>query len=336
MITASFTTWNVQNTTVLLRTDFNVPCHDETIVNDARLIASLPTLNHLIQKNAHVLIISHRGNPRGFDQTVSLEPVAQWLRARKFTVELIQDIDTYLSKIHQPKSGTITLLENIRYIPGEKAQDQNFARTLAAQATFFINDAWGTMHRGDTSVALVPGLFDASHRSIGLLVQQEITKLNLFLEQWRTPAALIMGGGKADDKMKYITALAPRLSYIFALPQLSTLLHTTPAVFKNKCIFPLEEAAKAQEILKTTHTRIYNGVVPDSSYATAPELQIITNLLISADVQGAQTLIIGGDTVAAYQRLVPQNKPHVIFSTGGGATLAYLAGQKLPGLVPFL
>lgn len=194
---------------VLLRVDFNVPLNSNLqITNDKRIRETLPTLRYLMEHGARTIIVSHLGRPEGkFKAEFSLKPVAQRLRELlNVPVILTDDVagsDTF-KYVRGMKDGDIIMMENVRFDPGEEANDVEFAKKLASLADIYCNDAFGTMHRAHASTTKVAEFLPSC---AGLLVEKELTVLGSALECPKRPFVVIVGGAKVKDKIALISRL---------------------------------------------------------------------------------------------------------------------------------
>ena len=169
---------------VLLRADFNVPIHDGEITDDLRIRAALPTIEWLVEHGAIVTACSHLGRPKGApDPTYSIEPV----RAR-------------LGEL----APSVTLLENLRFDPGETANDPAFVQQLIAGQDPYVNDAFGASHRAHASIVGPPQFLPSA---AGRLLQREVEVLLPLRQDPRRPFVVIMGGSKVSDKLGVIEAM---------------------------------------------------------------------------------------------------------------------------------
>ncbi|MDP6169351.1 MAG: phosphoglycerate kinase [Candidatus Marinimicrobia bacterium] len=198
--------FDLRGKNILIRTDFNVPMDGETVSNNFRIKAVLPTIMTCLDAGAAVVIMSHMGRPKGtIDNNLSLIPVGEELAGLlempiKFSDNCIStdSIDTSISL----KPGEIHLLENLRFHAGEEANDMEFSSQLARHGQLFINDAFGTAHRSHASnVGVLPYFKNAG---IGWLMDKELNYLDRFMSRPKTPLTLILGGAKIDTKLKLI------------------------------------------------------------------------------------------------------------------------------------
>jgi phosphoglycerate kinase len=191
---------------VLVRVDFNVPLDGAgNITDDTRIKAALPTLQQLIERRARLILASHLGRPKQREPEFSLTPAAERLSELLGTdvtvaTGVIGDEVTALVEALEP--GAVLLLENVRYEPGETANDPQLAAALAQLCDVYVNDAFGAAHRAHASTTGVPGLVDAS--VAGLLLEKEVTILTELLANPARPLVAVLGGSKVSDKIKVI------------------------------------------------------------------------------------------------------------------------------------
>ena len=193
---------DVFNKTVALRVDLNVPVKDGKVMDDTRIVAITPTLQYLKKQKSKVVLISHFGRPESgiFDQKFSLLPVAKRLEEIFNTrVQLFQ----YLKDINF--DDHISLIENIRFLPGEVHNDPDLYRQLSDLADVYIFDAFGTSHRSHASTF---GAINSSDTSCaGLLLEEETNALIKAMGSKETPTLSIVGGSKVSSKLEVIKSL---------------------------------------------------------------------------------------------------------------------------------
>jgi phosphoglycerate kinase len=199
----------IKNQRVFVRADLNVPTQGPTITDDFRLHAVLPTLLLAHQAGASVVLATHRGNPKpeNHDPLLSTKLLIPWFESHNIPVVFAATIQE-AAQLQSPQH--IVLFENLRFFPGEKGHDVAFAQQLATLADVYVNDAFGTIHRNDTSVTLLPQQFPPNLRLIGLLIAREIQGLDRLIHKPEQPFATIIGGAKLDDKVPLITNLLER------------------------------------------------------------------------------------------------------------------------------
>lgn len=204
---------DVSGKKVLVRCDFNVP-QDETgaITSDKRIVASLPTIQYLMKKNACVILCSHLGRPKGeVNPKYSLAPVAKRLgELLGVSVTMANDVigADAKAKAAALKPGEVMLLENVRFHKEEEKNDPAFAKELASLAEVYVNDAFGTSHRAHASTA---GVADYLPAVCGYLINKEISIMGQALESPKRPLVAILGGAKVSDKIGVINNLLEKV-----------------------------------------------------------------------------------------------------------------------------
>ena len=375
---------------VFLRLDLNVPLDDEgNIADDTRIQAALPTIQNLIDREARIIMCSHLGRPDGKRvPEFSMEPVAARL-AHLLDMEIILSEDSVgdgpRKMAFALREGQILVLENLRFYPGETANDDSFAKQLASLADIYVNDAFGTMHRAHASIVGVPRYI--KDHGLGPLAAREIARLGQLMDQPERPFSAVIGGSKVKDKMELLLSLLGQVDYLciggaMALTFLAArgLDLGTSRIEDNSLVMARKVLRKAEKSraeillpvdhivvgkleqgaehevatnedfpsdkmavdigpqtidafrakLETSRTVFWNG--PVGVFEVEP-FNRGTELIGKAVAQSNSFSVIGGgDSVAAIRKggLVPFIS-HV--STGGGASLKYLEGSALPGLV---
>lgn len=194
--------------TVLIREDLNVPLKNGNISNDARLQASLPTIQLALTKGAGVIVCSHLGrpDPKNPDPMLSLQPIAAYLseklaRPVKLITDYLQpDVDIKVN------AGEVVLLENVRFNAGEKKNDTELAKRYASLCDVFVMDAFGTAHRAEASTEGV--IHQAKVACAGPLLANELDALSKALNQPEKPVLAIVGGSKVSSKLDVLNSLA--------------------------------------------------------------------------------------------------------------------------------
>lgn len=208
------TNWNLDNKCILLRADLNVPLKNGAILDDTRLRALQPTLDYILSRGGSIVLATHIGRPKDNEPKLSTQHLLPWFKKHNYTINWQPNIDTVI----KPAQGTITLLENLRFYPGEKNNDATFAQKLAQWGDLYVNDAFGTMHRNDASITRVPKLFDIHKRTVGFLVEKELKTLHQLRSNPQQPCVLLLGGSKASDKIPVIAGLLDKIQTLVLLP----------------------------------------------------------------------------------------------------------------------
>ena len=208
---------DLRNKRVIIRVDFNVPLDDVSqITDDSRIRAALPTINHVIDEGGSVVLCSHLGRPKGkICPELSLAPVAKRLqRLMGKPVLFAHDCigSEVQSLVSQMKVGDVLLLENLRFHPGEEANDDTFASQLAALGDVYINEAFGTAHRSHASTIGIPKFVKIA--AAGYLMKREVESLEGAVENPTRPFVAILGGAKVSGKIGVIENLGKRVDKV--------------------------------------------------------------------------------------------------------------------------
>jgi phosphoglycerate kinase len=206
---------------VFVRVDLNVPLADGAVADDARIRASMPTLTELLERGASIVAASHLGRPKGkVNTSLRLGPVAELLeRMLGRVVEYVPTDGVLGPEVEQSckalafEPGRVILLENLRFDPGEEANDRAFAMRLADLADDYVDDAFGVVHRAHASVAALPEVLKEQGRATvaGRLLQREVEALSRLLLEPERPYVAVLGGAKVSDKLGAIDALVERV-----------------------------------------------------------------------------------------------------------------------------
>ena len=191
---------------VFLRVDFNLPLDTNNQFSDlTRLVASLPTIQYLLEKGASIAIFSHLGRPQGKETRLSLEPLATIL-AKKLTKKVFFCPSMSIRNIKEAISNNkIVLVENTRFFPEEQNPNQEFCRVLARLFDHYVNDSFGTAHRKEASNYAIARCFKTP--ACGLLIKKELANMSFLLNTPPTPFIAILGGSKLKDKIAAIQNL---------------------------------------------------------------------------------------------------------------------------------
>ena len=197
---------------VLIRSDLNVPVKDGKVTSDARITASMPTIEHCAKAGAKVMVMSHRGRPEEgkADEENSLAPIAADMSAKMGKdVRLVKD---YLNGGFDVADGEVVLLENVRFNAGEKKDDETLSKQYAALCDVYVMDAFGTAHRAQASTHGA-GKF-ASVACAGILLSDELDNLAKALAEPARPMVAIVGGSKVSTKLTVLEALSEKVDQL--------------------------------------------------------------------------------------------------------------------------
>jgi phosphoglycerate kinase len=363
----------IRNKALFLRLDLNVPLSEpdaqghRTVTDDTRIQEAIPTVKHAIERGAKIVIASHLGRPDGKRHPAySLEPVAGRLaQLLGQEVTLADDCigEGIQMMVKSLKGGQVLLLENLRFYPGEEANDPAFVRELQALSEVYVTDAFGTAHRKHASTYGLPAASPV--RGMGFLVEKELKFLEQLLEKPAKPFYAILGGSKVSDKIKTIETLLKRvdglviggaMAHAFWAVQGDTIPEGAkqPKPDDIEAARKIFRAARDKEIpllvpadtnlgfdigpktvqrfcdlLGNAKTLFWNGPL---GWFEKPEYAKGT-FEIAKFVEGLSALKVvgGGDTVSA----IKQSGHAAGFdhlSTGGGAVLEFLENESLPGI----
>lgn len=324
---------------------------------------ALETIKSISKVSNKVIIMSHRGRPRGQQAKLSLrifvKPLSAGLRKKVAFLENF-DFEKIARRVDRSPGGSVFLLENLRFLPGELRADGDLARSLASLGDRFINDDFPTSHRKNASNFMLPKLLPSV---LGPNFKRELGKLRKVMEHSRRPLVLVVGGAKTSDKLGVVKNFLGRADSILlgGGPANTMLLargvRIGKSLYGKDALGKMKDLARKEKIVTPVDWEVKGGAILDIGKATV-ELYIKalkgartiiwngpmgkfeekpfdrgTKALYRAIFaqKGANILIGGGDTLAAIAlpRTLGKN---VFVSSGGGAMLTYLSGEKLPAL----
>lgn len=250
---------DVNGKTVLIREDLNVPIKDGKVANDARLKASLPTIQLALDKGASVIVCSHLGrpDPANPEAKYSLQPVADYLtQALGQNVPLIKD---YLQNGVKVEKGQVVLLENVRFNQGEKKNDETLSQTYADLCDIFVMDAFGTAHRAESSTEGV--IAKAKQACAGPLLATELDALAKALHNPAKPMLAIVGGSKVSTKLDVLTSLADICDQIIVGGGIANTFLSATGVNVGASLYEPDLLETAKQIMQKTQILLPTEVV---------------------------------------------------------------------------
>lgn len=250
---------DVSGKTVLIREDLNVPLKDGKIANDARLKASLPTIQLALDKGAAVIVCSHLGrpDPSNPEAKYSLQPVADYLGdALGKPVKLVTD---YAQNNVTVAPGEVVLLENVRFNAGEKKNDAALSERYAALCDVFVMDAFGTAHRAEASTEGV--IAKAKIACAGPLLAAELDALAKALDNPAKPMLAIVGGSKVSTKLDVLKSLAKICDQIIVGGGIANTFLAAKGANVGASLYEADMVETAKSIMQETHVLLPDEVV---------------------------------------------------------------------------
>jgi phosphoglycerate kinase len=301
---------------VFVRLDLNVPLADGVVRDDARIRASMPTLEELLGAGAALVLASHLGRPNGtVRDDLRLAPVGD--RVAELLGRDVMTLDEVTGEgpsavCSHIEPGEVVLLENLRFDPREERNDGAFAAELAELADVYVDDAFGAVHRAHASVAALPARFLAEGRPpvAGRLIEREVEALSSLLHDPERPYVAVLGGAKVSDKLSTIGALVERVDAILIGGAMAfTFIAADGGEVGNSLVEPDRfddvRAARAHAEERGVMLQLPEDVVAASEMSVGAERTTVK----AADVpRGQRGLDIGPRTVEEFERSIAEAK----------------------------
>jgi phosphoglycerate kinase len=286
----------------LLRADFNVPLHDGRIEDDLRITAAVPTIAYLRSRGAEVVCCSHLGRPKGkVEPEYSLAPVARRLgELLRVEVPLSPEVTGFesLSRSQSLEPGDVMLIENLRFDPGEEANDPAFAANLAELGDVYVDDAFGAAHRAHASIVGPPLVLPSA---AGLLLAREVEALGALLGEPKRPFVAILGGVKVSDKLGVLDALLERCDTVLIGGAMAFTFLAAQGAHVGDSLVQDDQVAHCRALLKTGRIEVPTDVVVAAEMsADAPTRHVRAQSI----PDGLQGFDIGPETAGHYADVI--------------------------------
>src|SRR5690625_4770466 len=302
---------DVKGKKVFCRVDFNVPMKSGEITDDTRIRAALPTINHLVDQGAIVILASHLGRPKGeIVEELRLDPIAKRLSDLSGK-EVLKTDTVYGNEVQQAiaklNAGDILLIENVRFESGEETNDPVLAQAFADMADLYVNDAFGAAHRAHASTA---GVAEKLPAAAGFLMEKELNVLSKALENPERPFTAIIGGAKVKDKINVIDNLLEKVDNLIIGGGLAYTFIKAQGHEIGKSLLEEDKIDLAKEFMQKAEEKGVNMVLPTDAvvaddFSETADTKIVAINEIPADWEA---LDIGPETRATYSQIVTDSK----------------------------
>jgi phosphoglycerate kinase len=298
---------------VLVRVDYNVPIENGAVTDDTRIRATIPTLKHLTDAGARVILVSHLGRPKGkWNEEFTLAPAAT--RLRELTAAPVQFVtDVVGADAHAAAAalapGQILLLENVRFLEGEETNDPTLSEALAAFADVYVNDAFGSAHRAHASTAGVAEVMKSAGKPAvaGSLMERELRFLGESLERAERPFTAILGGAKISGKIDVIENLLPRVDHLLIGGAMANTFFRALGLETGKSLVEPDRIDMARALLERAGPKIVLPV--DAVVAGEAKAGARTWLLARDEVPPEGSILdIGPKSVATFRDFIERSR----------------------------
>jgi len=290
----------VRDRRILVRSDLNVPLKDGEIQDDLRVRATVPTLRALLDRGARLAVCSHLGRPKGVVvEDLRLGPLAGRLEELLGSPVLsVRDVVGEEARSACASDAPVVLLENLRFEPGETANDAAFADALAGLAAAYVNDAFGSSHREHASVVGVPERLPAA---AGLLLAEEVERLERLLHEPERPFVAVLGGAKVSDKLGVITHLLERVDRIVVGGAMAFTLLVAQGQDVGRSLVERDRVEEVRRVLASARERGVDVLLPrDVIAASSPEPSAPHEAVELARIGDRLGVDIGPETAASF------------------------------------
>jgi 3-phosphoglycerate kinase len=311
---------DVRGKRVLVRVDFNVPTENRggkiRVTDDTRIRESLPTINYLREHGAKTILMSHFGRPKGKPaEKYSLRSIGEYLHTLIhhpviFSHDTIGDVPKKI--IDHMENGDVALLENVRFQPGEEANDTNFAKSLAELGDLYVNDAFGAAHRAHASTVGVTKFLPKS--AMGLLMEKELKHLKEGLQKPAKPFVVVLGGAKVSDKIGVLKALMEKADTILIGGAMANTFLKAQGIPVGASRVESDKVDLARELLELAKQRSVKFLVP-VDVLEADEIRAGADVRNTSRLSpqhgitdGWQAVDIGAATIALYQEEIARGE----------------------------
>lgn len=302
----------ITNKKVLVRVDYNVSFKkDGTINDDTRIKNSIPTLQLLLKGNNSLTLMSHLGKPKGRDMAFSMKPVAERLQTYfpDYKVILIDDFlkESAMADCGSAKANTIYILENTRFYEGEKKNDPEFSKQLAALGEVFVDDAFGSVHRAHASTVGVAAYLPSFG---GLLLKREVTMIKRVIEAEEKPIVAIIAGAKVSSKIGLTEKLLSVADTVLIGGAMTNNFLKAKGLEIGKGLVELDYIAEAERLLEFAKANNKKIVLPVDRRIGQREDEVSVPTIKKVEDVGAndETLDIGPETEHVFAKYISEAK----------------------------
>ncbi len=334
--------FNFKNKRVLLRCDFDVPVANGVILDDFRIKKALPTIQYLVGKGAKLILMAHLDRPEGKTVEELKLTLVQKKLSEYLSLSVIQAQDCAGSQVdklvNELKPGEILLLENLRFRKEEEENDDNFSRNLAKLGDVYINDAFANSHRNHASIVGLPKYLPSA---AGMLFKEEVDALSRIKDNPERPLVAIIGGEKVETKMELVDKISENADFVLIGGLIKEAMQKNNIQLKNyqKIVEPVNDVGKKdigpetislfKEKIHSAKTVFWNGPLGQTE---EKEFTVGTEEIARAIVQSKAFSVVGGSNTVEFLSKIGLIDKFSHISTGGGAMIAFLSGEKLPGI----